>query len=59
MCIDSITLDSPKRKVMDISYPIVFANAAIIIPFPQETSKWIDTSAFNSQVTILLSMKEL
>ena len=54
MCANSIALDSPKRKVMDISYPILFAYAAIIISFPHETSKWIDTSAFNSQVTITL-----
>ena len=54
MCADSIALDSPKRKVMDISYPILFANAAILIPFPRESSKWIDTSAFKSQVTITL-----
>ena len=54
MCVVAIALDSPKRNVMDISYPIIFDNAAIIIPFPHETSKWIDTSAFNSQVTITL-----
>ena len=52
MCVVAIALDSPKRNVMDISYPIIFDNAAIIIPFPHESSKWIDTSAFNSQVTI-------
>ena len=49
MCINTIALDSPKRQVMDISYPILFVDTAILIPFPREESKWIDAT-FKSQV---------
>ncbi len=52
MCVTTTALTSDKRHVLDISSPVIYVDAGIIIPFPREKSKWIDTSAFQDQVPI-------
>lgn len=50
MCVTTIPLTSAKSLVIDMSFPVVFVETGIIIPFPNEKDKWINTSAFDSQV---------
>jgi hypothetical protein len=54
MCVTTSAPSSAKLLVSDISYPVLFVDAAILIPFPKEKTKWVDASAFQSQANIKL-----
>ncbi len=50
MCVTTSAPSSAKSLVSDISYPVLFVDAAILIPFPKEKTKWVDASTFQPQV---------
>ena len=50
MCVSTSAPSSARLLVLDVSYPVVFVDAAIVIPFPTEKTKWVDISAFQYQV---------
>lgn len=50
MCVTTIPQTSAKILVMDMSFPVVYVDTAIIIPLPRTKDKWIDASAFQSRV---------
>nr|CAH0105719.1 unnamed protein product [Daphnia galeata] len=47
MCVTWVAHSSSKSPILDVSYPVVFVDSSIIIPFPKEKNKvWIDHSTF-------------
>ncbi len=51
MCISTSAPAVAKSPVMDMSYPVIFADAAIIIPFPREKGKILwNTSTYKFSV---------
>ncbi|XP_057368410.1 glutamate receptor U1-like [Daphnia carinata] len=47
MCVTWSAAALSKAKILDNSYPVVYANSAIIIPFPKENNRvWFGTSSF-------------
>jgi hypothetical protein len=48
MCVTTSAPASSKTPVQDISYPVVYVDSAILIPFPKEKTKWIVTSTFKN-----------
>ncbi|EFX82841.1 hypothetical protein DAPPUDRAFT_316351 [Daphnia pulex] len=54
MCVTTSAPSSAKLLVSDISYPVLFVDAAILIPFPKEKTKWVDASAFQSQAWLAI-----
>ncbi|KAI9558822.1 hypothetical protein GHT06_015611 [Daphnia sinensis] len=47
MCVTWSAAALSKAKILDNSYPVVYADSAIIIPFPKENSRvWFGTSSF-------------
>lgn len=50
MCVTTTAYSTTKARIMDLSYPVTWGDTAIIIPFPYESSKWTNTSAFDVQV---------
>ncbi|KAI9558826.1 hypothetical protein GHT06_015615 [Daphnia sinensis] len=47
MCVTMSAVSSSKSKLLDVSYPVVYADSAIVVPFPKENSRaWIGTSSF-------------
>ena len=43
MCVSTSAPASAKTPVQDISYPLVFVDSAILIPFPnKEKAKWAE-----------------
>ncbi|XP_057368414.1 glutamate receptor U1-like [Daphnia carinata] len=47
MCVTMSVASSSKAKIIDISYPVVYADSAILISFPTENSRiWSETSSF-------------
>ncbi|XP_032783809.2 glutamate receptor U1 [Daphnia magna] len=47
MCVTMSVASSGKANIVDISYPVVYADSAILIPFPTENSRiWSETSSF-------------
>ncbi|EFX82839.1 hypothetical protein DAPPUDRAFT_240811 [Daphnia pulex] len=49
MCVTTSAPASSKTPVQDISYPVVYVDSAIVIPFPKEETKWIVTSTFKNK----------
>ncbi|XP_057368411.1 glutamate receptor ionotropic, kainate glr-3-like [Daphnia carinata] len=55
MCVTMSAPASSKAKVVDISYPVVYADSAILVPFPKENSRtWFGTSSFQLPVWIVI-----
>jgi|688.fasta_scaffold1012992_1 hypothetical protein len=53
MCVTWSAPSSTKSQIVDVSYPVVFVDSSIIIPFPKEKNKvWIDQSTFEGLVCI-------
>lgn len=51
MCATTIASSLAKSEIMEFSYPVVYAAAGIIVPFPVENSKnLVDTAAFQVPV---------
>lgn len=51
MCVTWAAHSSSKSPILDVSYPVVFVDSSIIIPFPKEKNKvWIDHSTFEGLV---------
>jgi hypothetical protein len=48
MCVTISAPASSKTPVQDISYPVMYVDSAILIPFPKEKTKWIVTSTFKN-----------
>lgn len=43
-----------RQAVVDFSYPVIYVDAAIIVPFPREESKiWLETVGFQRTVNDL------
>lgn len=44
MCVTTSALASAKRPIMDTSFPVIFTDSAIMIPFPSEENKvWVSS----------------
>ncbi|XP_032798475.2 glutamate receptor U1 [Daphnia magna] len=55
MCVTLSAAAPSKSKILDVSYPVVYANSAIIIPFPKEASRaWFGISSFQFSVWIAI-----
>ncbi|KAI9558825.1 hypothetical protein GHT06_015614 [Daphnia sinensis] len=55
MCVTMSAAASSKAKIVDISYPVVYADSAILVPFPKENSRtWFGTSSFQLPVWIVI-----
>lgn len=52
MCVSTSAPASAKTPVQDISYPLVFVDSAILIPFPKEKTKWADISVIQNKQVI-------
>jgi hypothetical protein len=50
MCASTSAPSSAKFPVLDTSYPVVFVDSAILIPFPKEKTKWLEPSVFQNEV---------
>lgn len=51
LCVTTAAPTSSKENILESAYPLVFVDAAIVIPFPSEKSKlWLDTSTFTGSV---------
>jgi hypothetical protein len=54
MCATTSASLSSKFDIQDISYPVVFADASILIPFPTEKTIYVDASAFQYKVFLVV-----
>ncbi|KAI9558833.1 hypothetical protein GHT06_015622 [Daphnia sinensis] len=55
MCVTMSVASSNKAKILDVSYPVVYADSAILIAFPTEKSKiWSETSSFEAPAWIAI-----
>jgi len=48
MCVSTSAPASSKTRVQDISYPVVYVDSAILIPFPKVKTKWVEASAIQN-----------